>query len=215
MTPARDQHDAEELDAQLDLDAERNALVAAADHATRLPRKRALVAAAHAPTPRRATVVFLDTMEAEQEPVSWQLAQLAEEAYGLDQFGDPYFTAADVVDWLDRAEAMGATRPVIGAETIGHLFTRTLVPNAQLRARYEELHELGLATASGLARQLGHFKTKDKSDDGDASRVERMLGALPSSPDKHGNRSLRLFVDYGQATALATALGMDPHSLGI
>lgn len=142
-------------------------------------------------------------------------------------FGGRFFGPEDVLGWFARVPVLEAAAgdgipvdpPVVGGRVLRHLFTRRLVPNARLRERFEALRADGQITSHELASRIGLTMQLNGQTVGDASAVERMLGVAPGTPETGASgrvyRSLRMFVAYDQAVALADALGLDYHDVGV
>lgn len=134
--------------------------------------------------------------------------------------GRPYYRPADFLAEVERAVTeYGCAVPKIGPATVMKLARHELVPNMRIRARFEHLAEEEGLTSSTLAVAIGESRPAKLADGemverGDSTRVERMLGLTHLSA--HGGvKWLRLFVTYEQAIALADALGIDYHDLGV
>jgi hypothetical protein len=122
------------------------------------------------------------------------------------------YSTADVLSWVRRAVEMGAAIPNLGPETVEDVFRLTRVPNAALRDRFLRLQGLGEMNSNALAE-----RAKFRRPDGmpDAALVERLLGLVVTEGGEGRNASLRLFVTYDQAVALAKGLDLDPHLAGV
>lgn len=148
-----------------------------------------------------------------------ETCRLVSESFGTDPRSDErYFTPGEVLGWFARAVEMGAEPTVIAGRTVRHLFTRRAIPNAYLRERFEALQADGEMSAYQLAVRIGVTKKQNGRTVGDATAVERMLGITTrAEKDSKGReyQSLRLFVSCDQAEALADALGLTCHDIGI
>lgn len=167
----------------------------------------------------------------------WGLYELTADAIGGE------YNAADIALWCERAVKMGATHPRIDQTLLLDLVHVRKVPNEPFRARYADLIDQAPdspnARASGngkrvaiaaplltkIHRTLSRMEQARGENYGSASLIhdgvpqtrmlERWLG-MQTIPSTRGfPPSLRLFVSYEQAEALAIALGMEPHAAGI
>jgi hypothetical protein len=175
----------------------------------------------------------LDDLAALDEDIQaarWGLYELAADAIGT------HYNAADVALWCDRAVEMGAARPRLDQALLLDLVHVRKVPNYPFRAALERrlklpsgLLESESALRSRVAldthRALKQIEEKRGGSFGSASLVHKGNGqsrilnrwlGVETSPAPSGTMpTLRLFVTYEQAEALARALDLTPQQAGI
>lgn len=118
------------------------------------------------------------------------------------------YSTADVLGWIKRALEMGAAVPRIGGDTVERVYRGELVPNAIFR---EEVERRGvgmkaLADRIGMERADGCHVTRD---------LARQLGMETTLASRGYQDTLRVFVTYDQALALAKALDLEPYECGV
>lgn len=165
---------------------------------------------------------MLDEIETLQEDLGacrWQLYHMTAEAIGSD------YQAADIALWCDRAEEMGACHPRLDRALLMDLVHVRKVPNAPFRDR---LAVCNVTLAHAVLLVYRHLSDIEKvegesfsaaslmDDKSPQPRIlERWLGMALCPAKAPRQPSLRLFVGYEQAVALARALDMDPLTAGI
>jgi hypothetical protein len=126
---------------------------------------------------------------------------------------EPLFTAADVLGWVERAIEHDCTIPRLRAEEVEDVFRLRRIPNALLREEYlrqQEEHE-----DDGLPTLIAHKIGAVSNGKPDVTYVKRILGVEPQPGSKGYAPTFRFFVPYEQAVAIADALDLDYHELGV
>lgn len=143
-----------------------------------------------------------------------ETCRLISTACGADATGDLRYSSGEVLGWFGRAVEMGAEVPTVGAKKLRTIFTAVSIPNARFRERFLELTESDGLGSEDLAKRLGLIY----SDKGDSTAVERLLG-LATRPERDADGeeylTVRLFIDYDQAVALADVLCLDYTAVGV
>lgn len=173
-------------------------------------------------------LLLLDEIEELQEDIyaaRWGLYELAAGTLGWE------YNAADIALWCERAVAMGAYHPRLDTSILLDLVHVRQVPNAPFRECYER--QLGRTTdparkarvTLNVHRALSRIEHARGASYGSASLVEgdkpqsrileRWLGVQPNPGGGDPLPTVRLFVKYEQAEALAVAFDLSPHSSGI
>lgn len=209
--------DVSDAEAQRRLDAEAEALAATIVFDSKLATKRADRSAWEEPTPGRAVLVYIDELEHARFLWERHACRVIAQAASVTADG-PQYDQDDVLGWLDRATEQGWERPTFGHSQALGLLRHDLVPNAALRRVAEERIAAEETSYVELARRAGFLRTREgEQGAGDGTRVERLLGVVPTRDRYHGRVRYqpRVFVTYEQAVALQRALGVDPHEVGV
>jgi hypothetical protein len=168
----------------------------------------------------------LDHLEDLQENirlVRWGLYELTANAIGTDH------NAADVALWCERALEMGATHPRLDQDLLMDLVHVRKVPNESFRARYIHLTARNDDIKQPITRQVYLNLVRIEGERGEkygsaslmvgnkpqARTIERWLGVQTTPGPSTSPPTLRLFVRYEQAEALALTFDMAPHQAGI
>lgn len=141
------------------------------------------------------------------------------------------YMPAEVESWYERAVDMGACRPQLGKAIVSDLLRHRKVPNARFRERImerlgkgESMHSIGFtfwqhlcALEGEMGVDLGSRSLVRKDGDEvncDTSRFSRLLGIV-TKPEGDRLPSVRLYISYEHAVALARALDMSPLEAGV
>lgn len=191
-----------------------------------------------APTPLGWQVVNeIEELQEDIYAARWGLYELTAGTLGWE------YNAADIALWCERAVAMGAYHPRLDHVLLLDLVHVRQVPNAPLRERYEHLLKTApdvptarpsrdgrrLGIAGPLVLKVHQALSKMEQDNGEnygaagligdgrpqMRTLERWLGIQTNVYAKGAKPSLRLFVRYEQAEAMARAFGLSPHDAGI
>ena len=147
---------------------------------------------------------------------------------------DNRYMPSDVEAWCHRAIEKGCVHPQLGSDLLSDLVRIRRVPNAPFRERALALlsdgatmsditlayhrHLLDVERETGQSHGSASVVTEDKGPRNQAipqTRVmERILGIEGQNSYKD-RMTLRLFITYEQATALARALDINPVDAGI
>lgn len=181
------------------------------------PDKAAILAYAEAladaePSPARRALAYTDAALQAHEAARLSLyATLIAEAVGEDVWGAPIYSRDEVLTDYARTLDMGAGVANLRPTTLDELADRQRVPNVRLRRAYLKRADRGDELLSRLARAVESMR----SGRPDGLHVRRLLGLDPL-PNRPGYMpTLRLFMSYEQAVAMARVLQIPYHETGV
>lgn len=135
-------------------------------------------------------------------------AEVISKAAGVDPLtGERRYSAAEVVGWFDRAIELDISPPRLYPRDVEGLCRLEVVPNARIREAAED-RDVFIAA---VARKI----SGDGSKQPDTTYAQRLLGAVPTSASNGYAPTLRLFMDYEHAVAMADVLDLDYHEIGV